>query len=191
MRGSGLLAGVIVGAAALVGVSAPADAAPDPYSPSVQTSCRIDVPAVVEPGKKFTIAVSVRANSPTEPEGQIRLGISAPGEGTVWDKTVPYDGGTEKVLGPALTAGDDYEVRGRFQPRDDAFAQCRGAVSFDVRSQGDQRDPDGDGDGDEQGGLLPDTGGPALLWLLLGLGLVGGGTAAVVYSRRRAAAATV
>ncbi|KAA1427139.1 LPXTG cell wall anchor domain-containing protein [Nocardioides antri] len=178
-------------------MSAPADAAPDPYSPSVQTSCRIDVPAVVQPDKKFTIKVSVRANSATEPRGLIHLWITSAGQGTVWEKTVPYNGGTKKVQGPALTAGDDYEIRARFQPRDAEFAQCRGSVSFDVKSQGDQRDPDGngngdgdgDGDGDDQGGILPDTGGPALLWLLLGLGLVGGGTAAVVYSRRRSAAA--
>jgi hypothetical protein len=41
------------------------------------------------------------------------------------------------------------------------------------------------GDDTDDGGLLPDTGGPALLWLLLGVGLVGGGIATVLYARRR------
>lgn len=189
MRGSVVLAGAILGAVSLVGVPAQAAAtAPDPYSGKIETDCNIDVPAVVEPGKRVVIKISVSANSPTPPKGKVDLAIKTrPGGNVVWDKTVKYNGGTKTVVGPVLETGQDYTVTSRFRPSDDTFARCHASAAFAVDSAG-GNNPDGDDD-NGPGGLLPDTGGPALLWLLLGVGLVGGGSATVVYARRRSAPA--
>ena len=183
MRGTVGLAGAILGAVALVGVPAQAGAtAPDPYSGSIDTECSISVPAVVEPGKRVVVTVSVDANSPAPPTGKIAVSISQkPGGEVVWDKTVNYNGGTKKVVGPVLARGHDYVALARFFPSDKTFARCRASEAFAVDSTNDNTPPDGE----NPDGTLPDTGGPAMLWLLLGLSLVGGGTATVVYARRR------
>jgi hypothetical protein len=185
MRGSVVLAGAILGAVSLVGVPAQAGAtATDPYSPSIGTECSVSVPAVVAPGERVVVRVSVDANSPTPPEGRVTVEISAKPSGDVlWDKTVGYNGGTKRLVGPVLDKDRSYVAGARFVPDDNAFARCRANESFTVDSTDDNN---GAGPGDTvPGGLLPDTGGPALLWLLLGVGLVGGGTATVVYARRR------
>jgi LPXTG-motif cell wall-anchored protein len=61
---------------------------------------------------------------------------------------------------------------------------CTGQVDFDGDGDGDG-DGDSDGDGGDGGGILPNTGGERLAWLVIGgmLVLVGGGV--VVASRRR------
>lgn len=189
MRGSVVLAGAILGAVSLVGVPTQAAhaAAPDPYSGSIETDCGVSVPAVVKPGKPVIIKISVDANSPTPPTGQVTVAIKVkPSGNTVWDKTVNYNGGTKTVVGPVLDNSRNYSVSSRFKPSDATFAKCHAAVAFAVGTANDNDDDDDNG----PGGLLPDTGGPALLWLLLGVGLVGGGTATVVYARRRSAPAT-
>jgi hypothetical protein len=184
MRGSVVLAGAILGAVSLVGVPAQAGAAVDPYSPSVDTQCTIDVPAVVEPGDRVVIRVSVDANSPTPPKGKVTVTITErPSGDFVWDKTVSYNGGTKRIVGPVLAKDRQYTATARFVPSDDSFERCRASEAFAVDAVDDGGPDDNDDDG--PGGLLPDTGGPALLWLLLGLGLVGGGSATVVYARRR------
>ncbi len=186
MRGSVVLVGALLGAVSLVGVAAEARSAPDPYSGTIDTSCSISVPAVIEPGKRVTVRVGVSANNPTQPTGRLDLTIStSPGGDTVWTKTVPYNGGTKKIVGPKLPKAD-YMASARFRPSDTTFARCRDSEQFAVDSINDNNPPDDPG----PGGLLPDTGGPALLWLLVGVGLVGGGTASIAYSRRRNAPAT-
>jgi|GEM_PF-6478548 len=187
MRGSVVLAGAILGAVSLVGAPAPAvAAAPDPYSGSIETECNIDVPSVVEPGKRVIIKISVSANSPTPPKGKVDVSIKTrPGGDVVWDKTVNYGGGTKRVVGPVLDEGENYTASARFRPSDTTFSRCNASAAFAVDATGGEG-PDGD-DGNGPGGLLPDTGGPAMLWLLLGVGLVGGGTATIVYARRRTA----
>ena len=189
MRGSVVFAGALLGAVSLIGLPASAQAAPDPYSGGVQTSCRVSVPPTLEPGQKVVVTVSVEANSATPPRGDIDLSINtAPGGDNVFQKTVPYNGGDKRIVGPKLQGGD-YEVVARFRPGNDDFLRCRGHLAFEVQATGDERDPDDAGDDNGPGGLLPDTGGPALLWLLLGTTLVGGGAATVVYARRRTDAA--
>ncbi len=190
MRGSVVLAGAILGAVSLVGVPAQAGAgAPDPYSGSVETDCSISVPAVVEPGKRVVVRVSVHANSPTPPKGNVTVTITErPSGDFVWNKTVKYNGGTKRIVGPVLTKGREYTATARFVPSDNTFTRCRASENFAVGTI-DDGGPGDDGD-DGPGGLLPDTGGPAMLWLLLGVGLVGGGAATVVYARRRTTPAT-
>ncbi len=187
MRGSVVIAGAILGAVTLVGAPAQAAVAPDPYSGSIETQCSIDVPAVIEPGKRVTIKVSVDANSPTPPTGRVTVTITErPGGDFVWDRTVNYNGGTKRIVGPVLDKDRRYAATARFVPSDDTFERCRASAPFAVDAIDDNQPPD-DNDPD---GLLPDTGGPALLWLLLGLALVGGGSATVAYARRRTSLAT-
>lgn len=187
MRGSVVMAGAIFGAVSLVGVPAQAAVAPDPYSGSIETQCSVDVPAVIEPGKRVVVKVSVDANSPTPPQGKVTVTISKRASGqSVWDKTVNYNGGTKRVVGPVLDDERRYLATARFVPSDDTFKRCRVSEAFAVDSAGDNNEPDEE----NPDGLLPDTGGPALLWLLLGLALVGGGSATVVYARRRTSPAT-
>lgn len=185
MRVSGLIAGAILGAVALVGVPAQSSAAPDPYSPSIETECQLTVPARIEPGKRVVLRVSVAANSPTPPRGELQLRIENDSNQVVWTRTVPYNGGEKRVVGPVLPKDREYTAFARFVPRTDAFRRCTDLAPFAVE-EARAGNPD-DNDNDGPGGLLPDTGGPALLWLLLGLGLVGGGAATVVYNRRRTA----
>ena len=192
MRGSVVLAGAILGAVSLVGAPAQAGAAaPDPYSGSIETECSTSVPAVVEPGKRVVVKVAVDANSPATPKGKVTVTIAAkPSGNRVWDKTVNYNGGTKTVVGPVLADDRHYTATARFVPSDNTFARCHATEAFLVDNV-DDNDNDNDNDENGPGGLLPDTGGPALLWLLLGVGLVGGGTATVVHARRRNAPATV
>lgn len=196
MRGSVLLAGAILGAATLVGApSAPAAAAPDPYSGGITTHCNVSVPGDLEAGERIRIKISVTANSPTPPDGKVTLVVLAgPGGGVarveyseIWSKTVTYHGGSKTVVGPRLQAAQHYKVGMKYKPGDDTFLKCQGGALFAVEAANDHNGPDDNG----PGGLLPDTGGPALLWLLLGIGLVGGGTTSVVYARRRSAPVTV
>ncbi|WP_183094590.1 LPXTG cell wall anchor domain-containing protein, partial [Nocardioides stalactiti] len=162
-------------------------AAPDPYSPSAETECSVEVPSVVEPGDRVVIRVSVASNTPTPPTGEIDVEILAvPGGKSLFSKTVAYSGGVKRIVGPALPDDEKYEVTTRFRPSDDSFLRCRVNALFAVDNATDNNGPDDNDNGPD--GLLPDTGGPAMLWLLLGVGLVGGGAGAVVYSRRRSAA---
>ncbi len=194
-----VLAGAILGAMSFIGV--PAHAATgvlDPYSPSVDTDCVLVVPNVVEPGHRVVFRVSVEANSTTSPEGKVDLTITTSDGGSIaqrstlatqvlWTKTINYHGGVRTVVGPRVTKGHDYTATQHFRPFDSAFKQCRAAQRFAVAPIDDHNGPDDNG----PDGLLPDTGGPALLWLVLGLALVGGGSATVVYARRRTAPGTV
>ncbi len=184
MRGSVVLAGALLGAVALVGAPANAVSAPDPYSGNIDTSCSVAVPAVVEPGKRVVIRLTVSANSPRTPKGKVDVTLSESGGAAVWTKTVSYSGGTKTIVGPVLPK-DDYVAQARFRPSGGTFDPTRCTEQYAV----DQINDNGPDDGPD--GLLPDTGGPAMLWLLLGVGLVGGGAATVVYSRRRTATAAI
>ncbi len=199
MRGSVVLAGAILGAVSFIGVPAQASAAPDPYSGSVDTDCVLTVPNVVRPGEHVVFRVSVDANSPDTPDGKVDLAISTSDGGSIaaraarateviWTKTITYHGGNRTVVGPVVTKGHHYTATQHFRPFDSTFKKCHASQQFSVNAVNDNN---GDNDDNGPGGLLPDTGGPAILWLLLGVGLVGGGAATVAYSRRRTAPAAV
>jgi len=181
MRGSVVLAGAILGAVSLVGAPAQAVSASDPYSGHVDTACSVNLPAEVVPGKHVVIKITVSANSPKTPKGHVALTLSKAGGSTVWTKTVSYNGGTKTVVGPALPKAD-YVAKAKFRPSGNKFASSRCSGALDAT---DDNNPDG------PDGLLPDTGGPAMMWLLLGVCLVGGGGATVAYARRRNAPAAV
>lgn len=182
----------MVAASVVLGASA-AQAAPDPYNPSVSTECGVTVPTRVGPGQHVVVRLRVTANSTAECTGTIRVTIRRSGTtatvaagAAVWTRTVHYDGEPMSVRGPRLPEGS-YVVNSQFKPDDAAFKDCDGRAAFTVGRGGPGDDDNNDDDNDENGpgGLLPDTGGPALLWLLVGVGLTGAGTATVVHARRR------
>ena len=140
----------------------------------------------------------VSANSPETPTGSVTFTLRAAtgGAGQAgtagpagWTRTIDYDGGTARVVGPAFEEAGDWVVTAEFAPGDAQFRGSRDQQAFEV-IEGSDHDDNDDND-DDNSGLLPDTGGPALLWVLLGLGLVGGGGVAVVVARRRRQAVPV
>jgi LPXTG-motif cell wall-anchored protein len=199
----GRLTAALVTAVALssasVGAVGAAPAATDPYSAKITTRTIIRTPSPIETHTRITMTVKVTANSPTQPTGELRIKLtSAPrGNGQArtaaagpagWTRTIAYNGGTKHIVGPAFPKTGDWLVTAVFTPDDNQFRSSRDGWTFEVVAAADDTGP-GD-DTDDNDGLLPDTGGPALLWLLLGLGLLGAGAAAVVFTRRRRTSAT-
>jgi LPXTG-motif cell wall-anchored protein len=179
---------------ASVGAGQAAPSASDPYSTKITTKTVVRTPTPIHTDTHVDISVKVTANSPTTPTGEIKLTLhsSTGGGGQArsaaagpdgWTRTISYNGGTDHVRGPAFPKVGDWLVTAVFTPADDTFRGSRDGWVFEVIS-GNGGDDNGD-DNNDDGGLLPDTGGPALLWLLLGVGLVGAGGAAVVVARRR------
>lgn len=200
--------------AASVGV---ADAAQDPYSADVTTRTTVRTPDPVQTHTRVTITVRVTANSPSEPTGTVTLELSPSPAGAGqersaaasprnWSRTVDYDGGTQEVTGPKFPKPGEWLLTAEFTADDPRFRGSRDEWRFSVvdrpkhndqasagdSDQSDQSDDsdgtDVRGDGDDASGLLPDAGGPALLWLLLGLALVVSGIGAVLVARRRSTA---
>lgn len=166
---------VLVGASSASSVSsAPAD----PYQPVPKPVCSIKVKA--KAGERVKIVVGARINAADQPSGTITVRLAAR---DVWVRTVRTDGSPATLLGPVVPRGT-HRITTRFVPDDATESrQCQGEVAFTVGTRG-NGDENGDNDSDAEG-ILPNTGGPNLLWLLLGLSLVGGGATAIVYARRR------
>jgi len=107
------------------------------------------------------------------------------------DFEVTYQGQTETGTGTSFSAEfDTPSVNDETDTtvfasvtRDGQTVPCSGTITL-LPEDDDDDDGDGDGDGDG-GGLLPNTGGERLAWLIIGamLVLVGGGV--VLASRRR------
>lgn len=174
----------------------PATAAP--YTPKIPTSTTVEIAVAAD--HTVSAVVKVVANTGKgDPQGTVALRIdgftptargaraAAPAS---WDTTVAYDGGRVTVQGPELSQGR-YVANASFTPSDDVYRGSHGSARFGIGA-GTAAQPNG-GAQDQGGplaGLLPDTGGPALLWLVGGVALVGSGGALVAYGRRRRAAAT-
>jgi LPXTG-motif cell wall-anchored protein len=157
----------------------------DPYTAQVNTQCEVSTP-VAKRGDRFETTARVRANGTTVPTGKVTVKLRRTPGGEIWKKTVPYTGSNLHIVGPALDTAGDYRATATYHPADRSlFRGCSGSAAFSVTkgSSPDQEDPD-DGDGGPLGGILPDTGGPNVLWLILGLALVGTGGGAVVVARR-------
>jgi hypothetical protein len=193
---AGLLTLVMAAFVVAPGLVASASAADDPYTNGVRTSCHISVPAVVQVGRAPRIRITVRPNAPAagaraaqraaRPKGTVHLRITKGGS-EIFSRTVAYNGSTVTVVGPVVTEPGHYVVHARFRTDDGStFKSCHSTTAFDVR----QCDGPGPGPGPDPGidnpdGLLPDTGGPNLMWLLLGLALVVSGAGLVVAARDR------
>lgn len=164
-----------------VGLVAGPAQADDTYVPSVPTSCTIDAPSVVKVGQRVRLTLEVSSNTGGSIDGSVDLTISTArqAKGVVWTKTVRYEGSPVRVLGPKLPRGS-YRVNMAFTPDDGELVGCRTSAAFRVGASGDTGDEvDSSSDG------LPNTGGPHLYLLVLGLSLVGGGGALVSEARRR------
>lgn len=161
-------------AVAMVGVllvpGGPAAADDIEYPPGTPTSCNVDVPHVAV-GDRVRLVVEVASNSNLAEVGTVRLRISSAARGVIWTKSVSYEGSPIEVVGPVLPRGR-YRVAMAFTPDDTELLGCRNAVAFRVGGGGDTG-------GEDDGGTLPNTGGPHLWLLMAGLGLVvaGGGLA--------------
>lgn len=187
------------------GLVAPAAGAEDdPYTAGIRTSCNLSVPAVVTAGHAPKIRVYVRPNSASGaagarsdraaaraemPTGTVSIRITKSGT-SIFTRTVPYRGTPVTIQGPVLTELGGYVVHARFRTADGTvFKSCHNNAAFDVRSDRDGPGP-GPGPGPNPGphhpdGLLPDTGGPNLWWLILGLVLVGSGGGLVYVAKRQ------
>lgn len=193
-----VLAFIMTGFVVTPALVAPAHAADD-YTASVETSCNIDVPAVVRAETRPRIEITVRPNAPApaagaraaaaraaQPSGTVELNVTKGGT-SIFSKTVPYRGRPVTVVGPVVTQPGQYVVRATFRTADNTvFKSCHNNAAFNVRAGvgPDDIDPDPDPGNLNPDGLLPDTGGPNQLWLILGLLLVGAG-AGLVYAAKR------
>lgn len=193
-RTAAALAATLITSVSL-GATAATASDPDPYSAKIATETKVSTPSPIRTKTKVAITIDVTANSPTSPTGTVEVTLhSAPGGAGQarsaaadldgWTRTIRYDGSTARLTGPAFSETGDWLVTAEFTPGDSQFRGSRGATTFEViTSDG----GDGSDDGDDNGGLLPDAGGPGLVWLVLGLGLVGIGIAGVLAVRRRRA----
>lgn len=164
-----------------------ATASADPYSPKIPTQTHIEV-VVNGPGEPITLKVSASADYPTPPEGDIAIQVSAGGSAArnarglvaapVFTTTVHFVDQVVSVEGPRLPQGS-YLARAALTP-DDAATFLPSSALTDFRIGAGGTPPHDDG--------LPNTGGPDLLWLLLGGGLVAAGLGGVGYGRRRSGA---
>ncbi len=179
------------------GLLAPANAADD-YTAAVQTSCNIDVPAVVRAKTAPRVKVTVRPNAPAaaagkraaaqradQPTGTVEINIIRTGT-NIFSRTVPYKGRPVTVVGPVLTQTGRYVVRATFRTSDGTiFKSCHDNAAFDLQADTGPEAIDPEPGNQNPDGLLPDTGGPNLLWLVLGLALVGSGGGLVYGANRR------
>jgi LPXTG-motif cell wall-anchored protein len=159
----------------------------DDYSPKIPTQTRIQV-VVGDPGEPITIKVGASANYPTPPEGDIAVRISGQGSSAraaqsatsapLFSTTVHFVDKTISIEGPRLPKGT-YLGTAHLTPDDGGlFLPSSDTTEFRVGAV-----PGGQG-GDNNGNL-PNTGGPNVLWLLLGGGLLVAGAGGVGFGRRR------
>ena len=168
----------------------------DPYSPQVPTTCTIEVTAG-NPGQRVVVNVSVTANGADQPTGTVEVSISrGQSASSAWSTTQRYEGAPLRIVGPRLGAGE-HVARVNFAPDGDLYGSCSDTTRFRVGAGGEvggvSETPGngGGGGGDVSGdlggaGFLPNTGGPHLILLLLGLGMVAVGGGAVARSRQLA-----
>lgn len=169
----------------------------DEYTPDVPTECTVEVPTAVA-GRSVVVEAAVSANSNTPVTGTVRLSISRGSSGReAWSTTARYNGSRLRIEGPSLPRGS-YTASSQFTSDNDVYADCASDVRFRVgngNGNGGQVGGEGDsaggsgGSGGSVGGLstgLPNTGGPHLMLLLLGLGLVTAGGGVLTRARRTA-----
>lgn len=140
------------------------------------------------PGEPITIVVSASANYETPPEGDIAVRISASANAArgaralvaapLFTTTVHFVDEPVEISGPSLPRGT-YLGYAALTPDDaDFFLPSDDTTTFRIGAGGEtggEEDPDG----------LPNTGGPNVMWLILGSGLVAAGAGSVGYGRRR------
>lgn len=164
-------------------------ASAEPYPPRIPTQTTIVVHAG-GPHEPITIDLKVSVNTNDTPRGRLDLKLSklrgvalgaqaaAPAD---WTASVHYDGTPIVYDGPALAAGT-YAIHGDFTPDDSVFLPSEDTTRFTI-ARGDHGGGDGGNGGN--GGVLPNTGGPSVLWLAGGVLLLGAGAVTTGTARRR------
>ncbi|WP_136434415.1 LPXTG cell wall anchor domain-containing protein [Nocardioides sp.] len=174
----------------------------DDYTPEpVPTECTVEVPTSAV-GRNVVLEASVSANSNTPITGTVRLSIArGSSDREVWSTTRRYNGSRVRVEGPTLPRGN-YTATSQFTSDREVHGDCAGSARFQVRSKSKGGEVAGEtegaggsngsgGSGGSVGGVatgLPNTGGPHLLVLLVGLGLVAAGGGILTRTRRTALA---
>lgn len=162
----------------------------EPYSPKIPTQTHIEV-TVQGPGEPIILHVSGSANYEVPPEGTIDVQVSAGGTAArgarsavaapLFTTSVHFVDDPVRIEGPALPRGR-YIAAAQLTPDNgNLFLPSDTVTGFRVGVSG--GGPGGDADGG-----LPGTGGPDLMWLVLGGALLAAGAGGVTYSRRRSTA---
>jgi LPXTG-motif cell wall-anchored protein len=185
-----LLLTALAGLLGLGLTAAPAHAAKkDPYVASVATHCAADSVRAVKRGNTFATHVEIQANGNRSPKGTVELSYTRLAGGFRATKSAHYPGHAIDVKSPALTKVGKYRIKTSFTPTNGSrFRACSSSYTVNVQAGlGPSHDgnPPGVGPNDDGNGILPNTGGPDLLWLLLALALLAGGAALVYVDRRR------
>lgn len=161
--------------------------ADDGYNEVMVPTETLVVVVEAELGKPVELAVSASANYPTPPEGDIEVkilaasgtarGARAVASAPLFTTTVHFVDDAVPVTGPSLPRGR-YIATAALTPDDaELFLPSDDTTAFRLGKSGTG--------GEDDNGNLPNTGGPNMMWLLLGTALVGAGAGGVGYGRRR------
>jgi LPXTG-motif cell wall-anchored protein len=169
-------------------VAAPATAADSSYAPRVTTTCQVAVRSMAD--GSFDVRVTIVGNASDPVIGSVRLDVTRKGS-TVWSTRSAYANQPVVLHGPVVRSGS-YRATATFRPSTGVYSGCSHSISFraGVSAEHSGGGHNGGGNGGGAGGAgtgaggLPNTGGPSVWWLLLGLTLVGAGGATVVASKR-------
>lgn len=169
------IAAAVIGAFAQLAGATSASAYPD-------VTCHITDPGKACEGEPLKLVATVDPDVQCSPIRITWNGMTRTGTGPELTATFPTKEGdadrsslrTDQVSCTFTDAAGDSQT-----------VSAQGTVEITECDDGDNDDSDGDSDdSDDDGNGLPNTGGERLLWLLIGLLLVAGGTAVIVTSRR-------
>lgn len=176
--------------AAALAVTPATSAFAEPYNGKVPTQTTIEV-TTHGVGNPITIVVSASATGTEIPEGDIAVTISkstsaargsqAVVAAPIFSTTVHFEGDPITIEGPSLPKGRYLGTAALTPDNGDLFLPSDDTDAFRL---GVRNDVGAEDDGNNGAGL-PDTGGPNMMWLLVGTGLVAAGAGGVAYSRRR------
>lgn len=193
---------IALGAMAAATVAVPATAANAEDCTYAPQSCQIPTVTTITaesngPGTPVILTVSARGADQSDPAGDIAVKVLggsrdanapandpgaakpiAPKTGALFSATVHFTDQPVRIDGPSLPKGT-YTATAALTPDSSRYLPSQGSTAFKVGLGGTTPGQDNGGTG------LPDTGGPNLVWLLLGSGLVVGGAGGVLYARRR------
>ncbi|GAB2759470.1 hypothetical protein GCM10027020_09850 [Nocardioides salsibiostraticola] len=190
LRGSAALTSLLMLLTTVLGTVALATPAhADPYPAQVRTTCSIEAPNEVVRGNGIEALIDIVSDGDFEVTGKVILAFKTLDGRLITKKTTDYNGQKVKVSTGNFQSMGNYKRTLTFNPSGKAVRSCSTTTDFRVAGALLTATPPGDGNaapngGLDQNGILPDTGGPALLWLLLGLALLATGGGVIAYSRR-------
>ena len=180
----------VVGALGLALTAPVATAAEDDYAPRTPTTTHVETRAEI--GDPLEVTLDVSASDEGSPSGTIDLTVTTPVDdeggraaGGAFGTSTRFEGEEVTVTGPVVRPGE-YVVQAEFTPDNtDRYLPSKRTVTVVVDDSAADAPTDDSTDDTGGAGGLPDTGGPYLWLLLVGLTLVAAGAGAVVRARRR------